>query len=300
VADRVTVLKDGRVVRTSAAERESASSLIESMLGRPLSTMFPVKSSQTHPRTALSVTNLARSPHFEAVSLQVGIGEIVGIAGLAGSGRTELARAIVGVDRADSGTVSVGQITGRFASPRSAQAAGLVMIPESRKDQGLILRANVLDNVCLPHLGAMSTFGFMSDRRQRRSAAKALTAVAMDPSRLNSPVAELSGGNQQKVLFAKWLMADPSVVIADEPTRGVDVGARAVIYQTLRSLANQGTAILFISSDLEEVIGFADRVLVMRSGRRVAQLAGEQVTEEAVLRAMLNHDATQEVTTREA
>lgn len=290
VADRITVLKDGKIVSTSNAEEESADSLITKMLGQPLDSMFPEKSSARGPQPVLQVNGVSTDHGSTDISFDVFPGEIVGIAGLVGSGRTELLRALVGIDHVSAGTVEVGGSSGPFRSPREAQKSGMVLVPESRKDQGLILRASVLDNVGLPHLSSMSRGGFMRKRRLRQAVKESLRSVSMDPRRIDSPVGDLSGGNQQKVLFAKWLLSKPDVLIADEPTRGVDVGARATLYATLRQLASEGMAILFVSSDNDEVIGLADRVIVMRERRIEAVLEGEAINEHQILQAMLNYD----------
>lgn len=293
VADRVTILKDGRLVRTTQATDETPDSLVESMLGRGLGSMFPDRGSADDDEVVLDVQGLSRVGEFSDVDLTVRRGEIVGIAGLVGSGRTELVETVVGLRHPSRGTVRVGAERGPFRSPRHAQRAGLVMVPESRKDHGLVLGRTVRDNVMLPHLRRFSRVAFVSRARQSAALKTLLPEVGLDPSRIDSLVGQLSGGNQQKVMFARWLFDRPKVVIADEPTRGVDVGARAGLYRLLRTVAEDGTAVLFVSSDNEEVVGLADRVLVMRAGRIVGELNGE-VTEDDVLRLMFTDETRAE------
>ncbi|MBO9523201.1 MAG: sugar ABC transporter ATP-binding protein [Nocardioidaceae bacterium] len=296
VADRVTVLKDGRLVRTSPAAGETPDSLVTSMLGRSLGSMFPDArvDGPSDGDAVLQVRALSRPGEFAGVDLEVRPGEIVGIAGLVGSGRTELVETLVGLRRPSGGSVRVARTNGPFRSPRHAQRAGLVMVPESRKDHGLVLGRTVRENVTLPHLDQVSRLSFVSRARQTAVLETLLPEVGLDPRRIDSPVGELSGGNQQKVMFARWLFERPALLIADEPTRGVDVGARAGLYALLRKVADEGSGVLFVSSDNEEVIGLADRVLVMRAGRVAGELTGE-VTEDDVLRLMFADETREEI-----
>ena len=286
VADRVTILKDGKLVRTSSAEDESVDSLIEAMLGRSLGSMFPARDLVPMTETALRVESLSRAGEFQDIDLTLRKGEIVGIAGLVGSGRTEFVETLAGIRRASSGSVEVGAGRGPFRSAGQAQRAGLVMVPESRKEHGLVMGQSVRANVTLPHLGKVSTLGFTSSHRQTVVLEPLLDSVGLDRRRIDSLVRELSGGNQQKVMFARWMFDRPVVFIADEPTRGVDVGARASLYQLMRSLASAGTGVLFVSSDNEEVVGLADRVVVMSDGRISGELDGDDITEANILPLM--------------
>ena len=294
VADRVTVLKDGRVVRTSPAAGETPDTLIESMLGRSLGSMFPERALAPSEDCALRVRDLTRHGEFTDISLDVRRGEIVGIAGLVGAGRTELLETLVGLRRPQHGTVDVNGRNRRLRSPEQAMKAGLVMVPESRKDHGLVLGRTVRENVALPHLRSVSRLGFVGARRQADLLENVLPQVGLDVARIDSPVGQLSGGNQQKVMFARWLCQRPAVFLADEPTRGVDVGARSAIYQLMRDVADAGAAVLFVSSDNEEVVGLADRVLVMRAGRLVGELQGDAISEDAVLALMFYDEGRKE------
>jgi ABC-type sugar transport system ATPase subunit len=286
IADTVTVLKDGRHVRTSAAADESPESLVTGMLGRSLEVSFPPR--HPPPKDApvvLEVEGLRRGRAVRGVSFSVRRGEIVGLAGLVGSGRSETARLIFGADRRDAGDVWMDGSRLRIRTPRDAVRHGIAMLPESRKDAGLVMGRSVVENVSLPHLAQLGRGRVLiPEGRERAEVGAVLAKVdvrAPDPAAL---VASLSGGNQQKVVFAKWLFRRPRLLIADEPTRGVDVGAKRAIYDLIAALAADGMAVLLISSDLEEVLGLAHRTIVMRAGEVVAEL-GADATEEAVMAA---------------
>jgi ribose transport system ATP-binding protein len=285
LADDVTVLRDGRVVRTSAAAAETEDSLIHAMLGRPLTAAFPTKHLAGEDAPAVLTVRDLHAPGVQGVSFSVRAGEIVALAGLVGAGRTELARAVFGAERPTAGTVEVARGRGLSGGPRARLRAGVAMIPESRTDDGLLLGRSVTENVSLASLAGVSSYGFVrrgAERRRTRAALDRWTVHASSPA---APVSSLSGGNQQKLLFARMLLCGPQVLVADEPTRGVDVGAKRAIYDLLIALADDGLGVLLISSELEEVLGLAHRVLVMRAGRIVSELSGEQMTESAVLGA---------------
>jgi simple sugar transport system ATP-binding protein/ribose transport system ATP-binding protein len=285
LADTVTVLRDGRVVRTSAAAEETEDSLIRAMLGRPLTAAFPPKREPaTDAQAALTVRDL-HAPGVDGVSFTVRAGEIVALAGLVGAGRSELARAVFGAAHPVAGEVEIADGHRLTGGPRKRLREGVAMIPESRKEEGLLLGRSVTENVTLASLSSVSRYGFVQRGAERRRAREVLDRWAVRTSGYGAPVSTLSGGNQQKVLFARMLLCGPKVLLADEPTRGVDVGARRAIYDLLVALAGDGLGVLLISSELEEVLGLAHRVLVMRAGRIVGELAGEQMTESAVLAA---------------
>jgi ABC-type sugar transport system ATPase subunit len=224
------------------------------------------------------------------VSLSVRAGEIVALAGLIGSGRSEAARAIVGAERFETGVVALEGTAVRIRSPREAIEHGVVMVPEDRKGQGLLMLRSIRDNVTLPHLAEVSRAGVVGVREERRQAMKLLARLAVRARSSSTQVSTLSGGNQQKVLFAKWLFRPPRVFIADEPTRGVDVGAKQAIYDLIHGLAVEGTAVLLISSELEEVVGLAHRILVMRAGTIVAELDGLTASDDDVMHAAFATD----------
>jgi ABC-type sugar transport system ATPase subunit len=286
VADTVTVLRDGKLVKQSSSTDETVDTLVSSMLGRELSRTFP---SPVAPAAAapvvLSVRALDRRGQVNGASLDVRAGEIVGIAGLVGAGRTELVRTIFGAEPAESGVIEVAGVRRRIHRPRDAVRAGIAMVPESRKDQGLFMRSSIQRNVSLPHLTVLSNAGVLRLARERKEVESVIRRVGVRGAPPTAPVFALSGGNQQKTMFAKWLLRRPRVLIVDEPTRGVDVGAKQTIYELLHSLAAQGMALLVVSSEVEEVLGLSHRILVMRGGAIVAEFDRASATEEKVLQA---------------
>jgi ABC-type sugar transport system ATPase subunit len=292
LAGTVSILRDGRLVRNAIAAEETESSLIESMLGRSLGQAFPDKRlSATDAPVILEVDDLV-APGVRGASLSVRAGEIVGIAGLVGSGRSEFAHALYGATRVTGGRISVGGVDVTHHRPHQSLREGIAMIPESRKDQGLLMGRPISENVSLARLGALSHFGIMSPGSERSRVADALEQVRVKMASVRTPVSSLSGGNQQKVLFARTALCEPRVLIADEPTRGVDVGSKRTIYDVLVEQAAAGLAIIVISSELEEVLGLAHRVVVMRDGHFVAELSGEEMTQHAVLEAAFGESAT--------
>jgi ABC-type sugar transport system ATPase subunit len=286
LCDTVSVLKDGRLVRSSPTVEERSSSLVAAMLGRSQGLAFPEKSYPPGDApVVLTVRDLACGGFVRGVSFDVRAGEIVGLAGLVGSGRSEVARAIFGAERREGGRVELDGRPLDVRSPHGAVQAGLAMVPESRKEQGLIMERSVIENVTLPHLGSVSRAGVVSSARELARTEELINDVDIRTERPQARVLTLSGGNQQKVLFAKWLSRRPRLLIADEPTRGIDVGAKRAVYELLHSLAASGIPVLLISSEHEEVIGLAHRVLVMRQGQLVSHFDGRTVTEDEVLAA---------------
>jgi ABC-type sugar transport system ATPase subunit len=286
LCDTVTVLKDGRRVRTAPATEETTDSLVTAMLGRSLDVAFPTPSPPpADARVVLSVRGLSRPPAFHDISFDVRAGEIVGLAGLVGSGRTEIARAIFGADPAD-GTVAIDGRPVRSRSPRTSIRRGLALLPESRKDQGLVMVRPLTENVTMAHVGAVSRRGVLAKRREQRVVGDALKSVDARAASTSLAVSSLSGGNQQKAALAKWLVRTPRLLLADEPTRGIDVGAKRGIYDLLHDLAADGLGVLLISSELGEVLGLAHRVIALRAGRIVGEYAGDEADEETIMRAV--------------
>lgn len=283
LADTVTVLRDGRVVRTGPAADENEGSLVTAMLGRSARRTYPDKRPPPATSPVVLATRALSAAGVDDVSLSVRAGEIVGLAGLIGAGRTELARAIYGATPVTHGEMRV-RGAALSGSPEGSLRAGVVLIPESRRDDGLLVRRPVRENVSLASLRSLQRLGIVRRRAERARVAEALARVT-GSSLLEAPAGSLSGGNQQKLLFARALLAGPGVLIADEPTRGVDVGAKREIYELLVELAADGMAILLISNEMEELLGLAHRVCVMRRGRLVANLQGEAMTEESILAA---------------
>jgi ABC-type sugar transport system ATPase subunit len=285
LADEVTILRDGRLVRTAPAADETEETMLSSMLGRSLGTTFPPRRPvPPHAPVVLEARGLS-APGVHDVSLDVRAGEIVGLAGLVGSGRTELARALCRAQRVSAGSVTMAGSALAGRGPWAALRVGLAMIPESRQEQGLMLGRPIAENVSLASLARLSDLGLVRRRAERQAVAGVLDQVGVRVPAQGAPVSTLSGGNQQKALFARILLRGPRVLVADEPTRGVDVGAKRAIYELLTSLAAEGLGVLLISSDAEEILGLAHRVLVMRAGRIAAEFRGEAMTEAAVLAA---------------
>ncbi len=293
LADDVTILRDGRVVRTAKARAETPETLVEAILGRPMELAFP----PTRPRltgapNVLKVRGLTRDHSVRDVDLDLHAGEIVGLAGLVGSGRTELARALFGADRIDAGRIWLEGRPLRLRSPRQAIRAGVGLVPEDRNRDGIIPARPITENVTLVGIATVSRLGVVSLRAEHRVVRAMIERLGIRARTPTAQVRELSGGNQQKVLFARWLHHRPRVLIVDEPTRGVDVGAKLAIYELICEIAATGAAILVISSEHEELLGLAQRVLVMRQGQLVAELEGESMTESAIVNAALGTDAT--------
>ncbi|MGH6990818.1 MAG: sugar ABC transporter ATP-binding protein, partial [Stellaceae bacterium] len=285
IADTVTVLKDGQHVKTVPAAGETVDSLVTSMLGHAMEVSFPPR--QPPRRDApvlLRVEKLSRPPVVNDVSFEIRAGEIVGLAGLIGSGRTEIARAIFGADAA-TGTVEIEGVTLRRRRPQSSISHGIAMLPESRKDQGLVMMRSIRENVSMAHLREVSWGQIVSLPRERQRVEELLASVDARAASYQLPVSSLSGGNQQKVAIAKWLLKTPRVLLADEPTRGIDVGAKRAIYELIHRLARQGLGVLLISSEIEEVLGLAHRILVIRNGRIAAEFPGDTANEATVMRA---------------
>ena len=286
LADTVTVLRDGRHVATRPVAQTSEDGLVEQMIGRPLGEYFPAHLQGTPGREMLRVERLSSPGKFHEVSFTVRAGEIVGLAGLVGSGRSELAQAVFGLDKAARGTIAVdGRPLGTGSVP-AAMRAGLALVPEDRKHQGLILPLSVRANFSITMLERFRRFGLIDARAERRAARDSFDRFDIRAPSVETPAEALSGGNQQKIVLAKWLARRSKVLLVDEPTRGVDVGAKAAIHALIDRLARDGLAILLISSELPEVLNLSTRLLVMRAGRLVGNLARDEATQDRVLRLM--------------
>ncbi len=289
LADRITVFRDGRYVDTRPADETAEQELITLMVGRELRDVYGRRDEpprNVQPR--LRLASLSRRGEFADVSLEVMPGEIVGLAGLVGAGRTALGRSVFGLEPPTSGHVFIDGQPFMARSPQSAMRAGIAHISEDRKEQGLFLRHDVRDNLAAPDLGRFANrWGFLRDGAIDAYARDACRHFNVATPDVHQRVDRLSGGNQQKVLLAAWAGLRPKVLIADEPTRGVDVGARTEIYRHLRALAAEGTAILLISSDLQEILGMSDRIVVMRAGEVAARFDRTEATEQAIVAAAL-------------
>lgn len=284
ISDRITVLRDGHHIKTAPASELDAEELVRLMVGRPLNELF-VRSKSEPGEVALEVKNLGRSGAFEGVDLQVRRGEIVGLSGLIGAGRTEVAQAIFGIEPADEGEIRIGGERVQIKSPQVAMERGLFYVPEERQSQGLILPFPIESNITLSILDRVTRLGFLSQSSEREVADKFAGSLSIRGAELSDPVDRLSGGNQQKVVVAKSLAREPSILLLDEPTRGIDVGAKSEIYRLIDDLAKDGKAVLLISSELEEVLSMSDRIVVMREGRVAGELTGEEATQEKIMAA---------------
>jgi rhamnose transport system ATP-binding protein len=294
ISDRVSVFRDGRLVATRPTEQWSKQMLVGAMLGEAGGALATAASASAPRRrratstSVLTVRGLTIPGVLTDISLDVRSGEIVGVAGLVGSGRTSLLRALAGLERSAHGSL---QVRGSaIAWPRTVRAAvghGIALVPEDRKGQGLVLGLTAMRNVTLSDMGAVADRGWSRPRRMRQRAASATSLFGFDAARLGEPVANLSGGNQQKVLLARWAHRWPTILLADEPTRGIDVGAKAQILETLRAFTERDAAVLMVSSEHEELIATADRIVVLSRGRLVAELdnAARDVTEQDLLHA---------------
>ncbi len=290
LADRITVLRDGAVVGSRDVRETSEQELVHMMVGRDLSNMFVRKPHERGP-VMLSVRGVSNE-HVHDVSFDVHAGEVVALAGLVGAGRSELARAIAGGDAITSGHVEVAGRPVKLRSPRDAIRAGLGLAPEERKAQALLLQRSVRDNVSLVVLNRLSRAHFIRRGRERELAQRFVRQLNIRTPSIEHPIGELSGGNQQKAVLARWLARRPKVLVLDEPTRGVDVGAKAEIYGIISELAADGIALLVISSELPEVLGLADRIIVMQSGRVTGELARDNASEESILALAMSDELT--------
>jgi ribose transport system ATP-binding protein len=283
LTDRVSVMRDGLVIDTASTAQTSRARLISLMTGRDMNTLFPPRVGKPPGTDALLTVESLSGPGVHGVSFALRSGEILGVAGLVGSGRTELLRAMFGVTRAQSGAMRLGGAPFRPRSPGASIRQGVACVPEERRSQGLVLGRSVVENMSLVHMRSLSR-GVFVDRRKADLAARALGAsVKLKSANYKGTVATLSGGNQQKVVFAKYMLGRPRVFMLDEPTKGVDVGARYEIYTVIRDLAGQGSGIILVSSDFSELIGLSDRILVLYEGRQAFLLENRDLDEERLL-----------------
>lgn len=283
LCDRITVLKDGTFVQTIGTTEIDKQGLINSMVGRDLSQLFPGRNAKIG-EVAMRVENLNVDKTVHDVSFEVRQGEVIGFSGLVGAGRTETVRAIFGADKKNSGTITLFGEDVDFNDPKQAVRKRLGLLPEDRKQQGVLLDQSIRINTTLSSLKKiMSMPGWIDRGKDKKTTEKILAQLQTKYGSMEDPVSSLSGGNQQKVALAKWLAADCKCIILDEPTRGVDVGAKVEIYKNINDLAEQGTAIIMISSEMEEIIGMCDRALIMRQGKIVGELQKEELSENNLI-----------------
>ncbi len=280
IADRVTVMRDGRWIGTWRTDETSAAEIIRYMVGRDI--VYGAAPRGTIGRERLSVEALSINRHFRNIDFAIAAGEIVGLAGLVGSGRSELLRALCGARPIDKGCIKVDRRRVSFGSVKAAMRCGIAYLPGERKTEGLFLNRSIIDNLIAPSLTRVSRCGVIKRARCNRIARETIAKLRIRAADPEQPVERLSGGNQQKVLLGKWLLREPSIFLADEPTKGVDVAAKNEIHHQLRHLAASGAAVLIVSADLPELLLLCNRILVMRAGELVADVPCSEASEESL------------------
>jgi len=284
LCDRITIMRDGSTVSTALTSTLDEPQVIRAMVGRDVSELFP-KLEAAIGNVVLNVQNLSRGGQFQDISFNVRAGEIVALAGLVGSGRSEVARSIFGVDRYDSGTITILGRNLKAGSPSEAMDSGVALVPEDRRQQGLFMPTSIAKNAAITMLASLRK-GFLLRSSSERKVADEWTKILQTKyASIDDPVERLSGGNQQKVVLAKWLATNPRLLIIDEPTRGIDVGTKSEVHKLLSQKAQEGLAVLMISSELPEVLGMADRILVMREGHIVRELTRTEASSEKIIAA---------------
>jgi ABC-type sugar transport system ATPase subunit len=292
IADRVTVLRDGYYVDTKSIAETSREELIRMMVGRPISDQYP-KLEVPKSDVILSVENLTREAFFKDINFELKQGEILGFAGLVGAGRTDIANAIFGIEPASSGVIKLDEKPVSISSPQQAMNLGLAYVPEDRLQHGLVLDMDIIKNTTLPRLGDFSKFGWVLNKREQKAAYEIACQMEIKGNSIYQLTRELSGGNQQKVVLGKWLSINPRILILDEPTRGIDVRTKASVHKLMSELAAEGMAIILISSELPEILGMSDRIIVMREGYMTGEFSRKEATQEKILTA-----ATEDVRAR--
>lgn len=285
LCDRITVLRDGEWVGERRPENTTTDEIIHMMVGRPLSALYAVDSEHTVGEPMLQVEGLSRVRKFSDISFEVRAGEIVGMAGLVGAGRTDVARALFGALDIDSGTVRIQGKKVNIKQPRSALAHGMAYVPEDRQHNGLLMDMSITNNITLAALERIFPNHWLRNSVEDKYAEEYVDKLHIILRQLNQQVRELSGGNQQKVVLAKWLLATPKIILLDEPTRGIDIGAKSEVHRLIGELASQGLAILMISSEMPEILAMSDRIIVMREGRINGHFTREEATAERIIAA---------------
>ena len=293
LADRASVFRNGRHIETFDKGARSTGEIVQLMIGRDIAAQYPAKPIRPRPAPALKIENLGWEPRLEGISLEVGAGEIVGLGGLDGQGQKSLLLSLFGVLRGVTGRVTV---NGRAVRPRSpaqakTRAIGIALVPEDRKTEGLMLPMSIADNLAIASLPTLSSGPFVDRGKEQRAVDAALARLQIRIGAKSDAVSTLSGGNQQKVVIAKWLMTEPRIILLNDPTRGIDVGTKQELYRLMRELADHGAAILFYSTDYDELIGCCDRVAIMYDGRIVRELAGAELNETNIIASALNIEA---------
>ncbi|MHB9153576.1 MAG: sugar ABC transporter ATP-binding protein [Spirochaetales bacterium] len=284
IADSYTVLRDGKLVGAGAMKDASVDSLVRLMAGRPMGQMFPKRKAQIG-QEILQVKGFSAGRSFKDVSFSLRRGEILGFFGLVGAGRSEVMKSLLGLDPLDKGEIYLEGKKARFRDPRAALAQGLAYVPEDRQAQGLVLPLSIANNICLPQTASLATAGFIARKTEASLAREYGSKMEIRAAGWDVEALNLSGGNQQKVVLAKWLATKPRILILDEPTKGIDVGTKAAVHEFMSKLAAEGMAIIMISSELPEILGMSDRIVVMHEGSVAAVVDRAEATEEIILRA---------------
>ncbi len=282
ISDNITVLRDGKLIATQKAEELDSQTLIKLMVGREISELFPSFNIEIG-QTLISIKNLGRKNVFSEVNFEVKGGEVLGLAGLVGAGRSEIARAIAGLDKIDAGTIEIEGVEAQINSPSDAIRLGIGFVSEDRKALGFIPQMSIIENFSLASLEDFSKMGFVNMKEEIKSTEMVYNDLKVKASGLGQKVINLSGGNQQKVVIGKVLMSNPKIIILDEPTRGIDVGAKFEIYKLINTLKAKGLAIILISSEMPEILGLSDRILVLSKGKQKAILSKSEASQEKIM-----------------
>ncbi|MBR3398032.1 MAG: sugar ABC transporter ATP-binding protein [Lachnospiraceae bacterium] len=297
ICDRITVMKDGAYVKTVNTDEITQQDLVNLMIGRTLDTYFPKRSPHVTDEVIFEVRNLKAGIDVKDVSFAVRRGEVLGLSGLVGAGRTESIRALIGTDKLEEGEAFLNGKPVRFHSPKAAFEAGVGYLPEDRKNQGVLLNLPIYQNITMSALqkNYTGTLGFVKRGKENQDVRNLAEEVTLKAASLKNPVSSLSGGNQQKVAVARLLATNSEVLILDEPTRGVDVGAKTEIFRLINSMVEKGCAVIMISSEMAEIIGMCDRAVIFREGRTVAELQKEELTEENIIAAEMGVENEQKI-----
>lgn len=290
ICDRISVLRDGQFIGTKQIRETTFDEIVHMMVGRQIGERFPKRSVRIG-EERLRVEGLTQNGVFHNVSFAVHAGEILGVAGLMGAGRTEIMEAIFGIRKIDAGTIYLNQQPVKITSPRQAVEYGMAFITEDRKGKGLILQMSVRENLTLPKSNQLATAGFIDGKKEDELVRSLVERLQIKAASAEMEVKALSGGNQQKVVFGKWLAMNPTILILDEPTRGVDVGAKKEIYEIMNELAAQGVAMIMVSSELPEILGMSDRIVVVHEGKVAAIFQNDNVDQEMIMRAATGGEA---------